>query len=467
MKILVLTEGGRKKGFGHVYFTRDQGIKPIMMDWINNRKKALEMAALSDVVILDSYKAPYTFYLDLFNLLGKRLLVLDDFKRIHYPPCTVVNPSISGDAFNYSSNSFPGMPACLCGKNYSIVRRDFWDVPVKDIKKKIRNVLLTFGGTAQMDTVKGLIQFLLSRYPDFRCHIVMNRPDRKPLFNSDRLKIYSSISSKDMLEVMNLCDLAISAGGQTVHELACSGIPVIGVCLADNQKENLKAGAKTGYLKFAGNVYDSNMNNKINKAVVYYMPQHTRKKHSKISKRLVDGKGALRVAEYIIKLVREAQARNNIHIRQAGRTDCRDIWKWRNHPKIRKMSLTRSKIPYSVHVQWFIRKIKDNRSVIYIAENERKQKIGQVRFEINRKNNAVINVNLNPEFLGKGYGSNIIRTATGIFLRRRNRIKGVDALIAPENHASKNAFQKADYRYLRIVNSGNKMMHLYKYKRQS
>ena len=144
----------------------------------------------------------------------------------------------------------------------------------------------------------------------------------------------------------------------------------------------------------------------------------------------------------------------NIKIRPATNNDCFDIWSWRNHPEARKWSFNSSEISYEEHKEWFEKKIKDENVKLYVAENENKDKLGHVRFDIvKEENKSYININLNPSFLGKGLGNKLIRIATEYFLAEVLNIKEVIAEIVESNIASKKAFEKAGYI---MVNSGQK-----------
>ena len=47
-------------------------------------------------------------------------------------------------------------------------------------------------------------------------------------------------------------DLAISASGQTLYELACIGVPTIAIGIIDNQKNNIKNWINQGFIEYAG-----------------------------------------------------------------------------------------------------------------------------------------------------------------------------------------------------------------------
>ncbi|MBU1147277.1 MAG: UDP-2,4-diacetamido-2,4,6-trideoxy-beta-L-altropyranose hydrolase, partial [Candidatus Omnitrophica bacterium] len=112
--------------------------------------------------------------------------------------------------------------------------------------------------------------------------------------------IYNPDANK-MKKVMSESDIAISAGGQTLYELARIGVPAIGVCVADNQILNLKKWAETGFLRFAGRYDDSNLLSKIDYYLSKFRNRNARYVSSKDGRSRVDGKGADRIVRQIFQ----------------------------------------------------------------------------------------------------------------------------------------------------------------------
>ncbi len=146
-----------------------------------------------------------------------------------------------------------------------------------------------------------------------------------------------------------------------------------------------------------------------------------------------------------VAILKKLSNSNKIYLRRVNKKDCYDLWKWRNHPQVRKWCLNSQKVKLGDHEKWFENKIRDKRVRIYIAENQKGEKIGQVRLEKNKKRSTYININLNPQFFRKGYGSKIIKEATGLFLKENSKIKEMLAEIFDQNIISQKAFRKAGY----------------------
>jgi UDP-2,4-diacetamido-2,4,6-trideoxy-beta-L-altropyranose hydrolase len=304
MKVLILTEAGKSIGFGHltrciglyqgfkekgvdveIVVNADssvdfllKGIKYKKFDWLRKMEDIFKSLRKVDIVIIDSYLADLDFYKKVSEIV-KIPVYIDDYKRLDYPKGIVINPSIYGDRLNYPKKE--GV-MYLLGKQYIILRKEFWNVPKKKINKHIKNVLITFGGTNQQDLAKTIAKYLEDKFS----------------FNISIVEPNKNFTAKDMLKLMLKADLCISGGGQTTYELARVGVPTIGICFAENQLNNLKFGEKEGYLKFIGWYDDKNLLIKIVngvKSLNFYKLVHM----SRSGRKSVDGKGVLRILKYI------------------------------------------------------------------------------------------------------------------------------------------------------------------------
>jgi len=137
----------------------------------------------------------------------------------------------------------------------------------------------------------------------------------------------------------------------------------------------------------------------------------------------------------------------HISIRKLTENDCYDLWVWRNQPQVRKWCLNSEAIDYAEHKRWFKAKFNNQDVKMYVAEIEDAQKIGQVRFDKDTDQGWYINVNLNPQFLGRGLGSKIIRIASDCFFNEENHASEIIAQIKEKNQASLKAFGKAGFVY--------------------
>lgn len=309
MKVFILTEGGSKIGFGHLtrcislyhafkekgaspefVVNGDTTIKDLLKDknyrifnWLEEKDKLFEIIEEADIVFIDSYLAKKFLYDKISRMTDGRLIMIDDYNRMAYPKGIVINPSIYGDRLNYHKKD--GV-VYLLGKEYIILRKEFWTIPEKRINPQVKKVLITFGAMDHSDLAKRVVNCLKNKF-DFNFYIVDTQKDK--------------LTAKEILNLMLKADICISGGGQTTYELARVGVPTIGICFAENQRFNLKGWQEKGFIEYIGWHNDNNLLEKIVNAVNKFIFFEERAKRSDIGKDYVDGKGVKRIVSKLMK----------------------------------------------------------------------------------------------------------------------------------------------------------------------
>ena len=96
-------------------------------------------------------------------------------------------------------------------------------------------------------------------------------------------------------------DIAISAGGQTLYELARMGVPTIAVPVVENQMGNIKAAKKSSLIEYAGWWEEPNILDRLVECIDNLRDRSRREGISVKAQELVDGQGALRVSESVLQ----------------------------------------------------------------------------------------------------------------------------------------------------------------------
>ena len=138
-------------------------------------------------------------------------------------------------------------------------------------------------------------------------------------------------------------------------------------------------------------------------------------------------------------------------LRFAGKEDCEDIFRWRNDP-VTIMYSPSGAVQLENHLRWFEEKLNSPNTHLFIALNEKSEKIGMVRFDIqagerkqNEGNEAEVSINLNPSFRSQGYGKKVLQEALDIYFANFP-VSLISARIMPKNLVSLNLFQKMGFR---------------------
>lgn len=146
---------------------------------------------------------------------------------------------------------------------------------------------------------------------------------------------------------------------------------------------------------------------------------------------------------------RVIQRGRKLDIRTADMRDIKDVFDWRNHPQARKGSFDTNAIPWEQHETWFKKKLQDPLTTIYIFSSG-KVKLGSIRFE--QKDKGIwVNVMLNPGYVGKKLGSQLIKLATDKYIRENRPDKQIIAEVKTDNVISNKTFLKAGYKESHIV----------------
>lgn len=142
---------------------------------------------------------------------------------------------------------------------------------------------------------------------------------------------------------------------------------------------------------------------------------------------------------------------NRVALRPATLQDCQTVWEWRNEQATRDASFNTRYIPYEEHKSWFVYKLTDPHSRIFIVENTQGRDVGYIRCDLINQE-ATISVSIDSSERRKGYGTAAIRSASELLLGAEP-VHRVIAHIRRDNPASMAAFERAGFvlqRYTQI-----------------
>ena len=324
-KCIILTEGSRSIGIGHITRSislyqalENQGFSPEILvsgddivhqllknvryelvDWINSRDTVRSAFSQADIAVVDSYLAGHEVYERLSRIVRVAVYV-DDNNRIDYPIGVVANGSIGADNLNYKRKQ--GV-SYLLGCKYVPLRKEFWNVPERLANNKIGNVLVTFGGEDIRNLTPGVLRLLVEKYPSIQKKVVIGSGylavDEITKRGDSLTEFVCSPGEREMKELMNEADFAVSAGGQTLYELARVGVPTIAVMVADNQAVNIKGWREAGFIIYAGSWQDKGIFENISRAMEDIRDVNARVRMSRVGREQVDGKGGMRIVQFV------------------------------------------------------------------------------------------------------------------------------------------------------------------------
>lgn len=321
MKIVILTEGGRKIGFGHIsrclalyeafqmlkvkakiIVNGDNSIKKFLknknfkiLNWLKHQDIA-NIINNYDSVVIDSYLAGKKL-LNKVSQRGVLAVYIDDNKRLNYPGGIVLNGNAYAGELNYPKRN--GI-TYLLGNKYTPLRKIFHGVAKKEIPASIKTIMITLGGSDIGDLTPKILRLLAQNYPGYEKNVIIGMGFKNitqiKKEAGKRTKLFYSPAPEKIKKIMQQSDVAISSGGQTLYELARIGIPAIAISVADNQMNNVKALKNYGVIVYAGRSSDKNILKGVSKGMDLVKSRKIRLRMSNEGIRLLDGNGALRVA---------------------------------------------------------------------------------------------------------------------------------------------------------------------------
>lgn len=204
-------------------------------------RKAGSVAAGTWIVI-DGYHFD-SGYQEAIREAGFKSLVIDDTAHLGaYHADILLNQNIHAPDLDYSCDRDTLL---LMGCEYALLRREFLEYAGKarEIAVRARKILVTLGGgdpdNATLKVLKAL-NGLGEAGLEVRIVVGPANPHRESLEAELRRSppAFSLLeSARNMPEMMQWADFAVSAGGSTCWELAFMGLPFMTLVLADNQAD--------------------------------------------------------------------------------------------------------------------------------------------------------------------------------------------------------------------------------------
>lgn len=253
-------------------------------------------------ILIDSYQVTLKYLTEIKKMV--QIMYIDDLKLFCYPVDVVVCYANYWSRF-YSRQNDPST-IFLLGTKYVPLRKVFWDCERKKITKGAGRLLLLSGGSDPygfLEQTLMLLDLRVFQHIDVICGRYY--PNYEELCGkyekNSKISIHKSIP--DIEKYMKNADMAVSAGGTTLYELCACGTPTISYSFADNQLDNVKQFASDGLIDYAGDLRYENVPKKVMKLIEPYQKNlELRKQRSQEMQKLVDGKGAIRLAQKLVEL---------------------------------------------------------------------------------------------------------------------------------------------------------------------
>lgn len=250
--------------------------------------------------VLDSYRVS-SEYMKFLKDAGKKILLIDDLADREIFADIILNQNTNAFSLKYKFDN--ANTKLLFGPKYSLLRREFLNIKPASPRKKVEKLLVTMGAADPVNATYKIVDLLNKMNLNIDIDVIMGPAYRfkqqlKELKVDFKFNLYENVS--DMWNYMNAADIIINAGGTTNYEIAYLGKPNIIVVLADNQQlaaEKLDKDGVSINLGWYNQISFDKFEYAVNKLISDFS---LRQKMFENSVKLVDGRGAERVAEEML-----------------------------------------------------------------------------------------------------------------------------------------------------------------------
>lgn len=308
--IYCFADSGARVGSGHIFRTYpvlqallQADVTGCMMTPVRRRKisemqlshtfpanaKVFSRAILEErpcAVVLDSYRQRKLL---IASARQNPVLLFDD----HYAPppgaSLIVNASPSATCGRYSN-----CPGALLGPKYASLHGAFAAARAHmRIRKKSGRIFVALGGNDTGGNLASVVRLLLKAVPVAEL-IVCGAPGSAIPANS-RVVRREWLNQAEVAELMASSDLAVLAGGQMLVQAACLGLPAVAIPQSSHQALHAADWKNLGSVIVADTPADA-------AEAARRISLADRARMSVAGRKVVDGKGATRIARSLISL---------------------------------------------------------------------------------------------------------------------------------------------------------------------
>lgn len=191
-----------------------------------------------DCLIIDTYRYGRDdfAFLQRFNVGQVPVVVIDDIADRDTPAQAVINPNPLFAPLPYERQK---IPVILCGEKYTLIRPEITAQLGRPYCKE-GPIVVTLGGGDVVEPMMRVLQALPEDLPNQVCVSVSENCPREAIeewINRRPGLRFLNIDNLKFPELLAASALAITAGGTTLWEAYCLGIPSLALLWVDNQRQ--------------------------------------------------------------------------------------------------------------------------------------------------------------------------------------------------------------------------------------
>jgi len=256
-----------------------------------------------DIVMIDTYQVSDEYIASLNS--PDRLLVCYDDNALYTYSCDILlNANLHAHELNFRFGE--KIPRLLLGGKYALLRGEFRNAAPVSVRKDANQVFICFGGSDLRNMTPKVIN-TLKEIGGIHLSVVLgpytNNDEEVYALSNENITIFKAPQS--ISAIMSNCDIAITAAGSMIYELAAIGLPAITIIQADNQYLIADYMSRHDLMNCIGDWGNIDLIRLKNDVISLLSDFDKRKEKSKTLKETVNKNGAANAAKEIINYRRQ------------------------------------------------------------------------------------------------------------------------------------------------------------------
>ena len=287
-------------------------------DYLNTRKILGRFETETCYLVIDNYLWDKKYEQKL-RLFVEKIIVIDDLANRKHDCDLIIDQNLYSGFEHRYDKLVPKNCKKLLGPKYILLRKEFLVRKKRKHTSKIKKIFISFGGQDYSDqSIKVLKAIKKSKLKYGKINLVIGKYNKflnklKLISKEiDNIEIFSG--TNNISGLMENSDLGIGASGSMMWERAYLGIPSLVSIIAKNQKLAAESMEKIGCVKNLGLA----KNVSVKDYVKYFinMKISDLNKMSERNYKLIDGKGAERISQKMIMIIKEQENKENLVSRE-------------------------------------------------------------------------------------------------------------------------------------------------------
>lgn len=366
-----------------------------------------------------------------------RILCIDDLANRQHD-CDVLLDQTLGRAASDYANLVPVQGQILLGTEFALLRPQFAETrnlaPSSPCGRS--RVLVSLGGTDPNNLTHVALEGLLTLGGELDIDVVLGGNTAIPENLPPRIHVHRNVS--DMAGLIRRADFAIGAGGTSVWERCCLGIPSLLIVTSENQRTVAERVSSVGAARIVGDWKSATV-----EAVAFAARELLHGDRAQLAAmreaaiQVCDGLGASRVAGTVFPI--SLCDGRQVSLRKLRVGDCHQIYAWQSEPGGRRFSRNPEVPDWEEHCRWFVAKQRDQRAVLEIVSVDGAD-AGIVRLDPIDGSSMEVSILISEIFRGQGVGVAALQ-----LLSHYAPWADLVAEIHPDNIGSRRAFERVGF----------------------